>query len=52
MLRDVVELRDNKWVPRREGQPTSNDDWITTGKGGKSVPIDQNKLRNMAKVRY
>ena len=29
---------------------SSNDGWITPGKGGKSVPIDQNKLRSMAKV--
>ncbi|XP_046850816.1 eukaryotic translation initiation factor 4 gamma 1-like isoform X1 [Xenia sp. Carnegie-2017] len=96
ILRDVVDLRDNKWVPRREEhvnpktidqihkeaemekqqeqklvsqlpakdkqqikkgssggrdspKPVANDGWITTGKGGKSQPIDQNKLRNMAK---
>ncbi|XP_046850821.1 eukaryotic translation initiation factor 4 gamma 3-like isoform X2 [Xenia sp. Carnegie-2017] len=96
MLRDVVDLRDNKWIPRREEhvnpktidqihkeaemekqqeqklvsqlpakdkqqlkkgssggrdspKPVANDGWITTGKGGKSQPIDQNKLRNMAK---
>ena len=36
---------------RDSPKPTSNDGWITTGKGGKNAPIDQNKLRNMAKVR-
>ena len=30
--------------------PKSNDGWITTDNGGKNLPIDQNKLRNMAKV--
>ena len=75
MLRDVVDLRQNKWAPRREEnynpktidqihkeaqlekvlnrdspKPSLNDSWITPGKGGKSVPIDQNKLRSMAKV--
>ena len=35
---------------RDSPKPTSNDGWITTGKGGKNLPIDQNKLRNMAKV--
>ena len=35
---------------RDSPKPTSSDGWITTGKGGKSVPIDQTKLRNMAKV--
>ena len=94
LLRDVVELRENKWIPRREenypktidqihkeaemekeeekrsaaqfpskdnkrkkgGQggrdspkPLANDGWISTGKGGKSAPIDQNKLRSIAK---
>ena len=28
----------------------ANDGWITPGKGGKSAPIDQNKLRSIAKV--
>jgi hypothetical protein len=33
---------------RDSPKPTSNDGWVTAGK--KSVPIDQNKLRSMAKV--
>ena len=39
---------------RDSPKPTSNDGWITTGKGGKNLPMDQNmskeRLRNMAKV--
>ena len=36
---------------RDSPKPTASDGWITTGKGGKSLPIDQNKLRSMmAKV--
>ena len=35
---------------RDSPKPMANDGWITPGKGGKSAPIDQNKLRSIAKV--
>ena len=35
---------------RDSPKPTQNDGWITTGKSGKPVAIDQKKLLNMAKV--
>ena len=37
---------------RDSPKPTQSDGWITTGKSGKPVAIDQNKLRSMAKVMF
>ena len=35
---------------RDSPKPVASYGWITPGKGGKSAPIDQNKLRSIAMV--